>query len=117
MFGENTKIRLRPSYFPFTEPSAEVDVSCNICNSNGCNVCKKTGYLEILGCGMVNPVVLENCKIDSSKFQGFAFGMGIERLSMLKYGITDIRSFFESDIRWIKHYGFNPLDISSTSGI
>ena len=84
MFGEKTKIRLRPSYFPFTEPSAEVDVSCNICNGKGCNVCKHTGYLEILGCGMVDPNVLENCNIDSAKYSGYAFGMGIERIAMLK---------------------------------
>tara|TARA_B100000579_G_scaffold375066_1_gene339667 strand:- start:60 stop:1106 length:1047 start_codon:yes stop_codon:yes gene_type:complete len=110
------KYRFRPSYFPFTEPSAEMDIAFTK-KGNTLKFGEGDDWLEILGCGMVNPVVLENCKIDSSKFQGFAFGMGIERLSMLKYGITDIRSFFESDIRWIKHYGFNPLDISSTSGI
>ena len=110
------KYRFRPSYFPFTEPSAEMDIAFTK-KGNTLKFGEGDDWLEILGCGMVNPVVLENCKIDSSKYQGFAFGMGIERLSMLKYGITDIRSFFESDIRWIKHYGFNPLDISSTSGI
>jgi len=104
MFGEKTKIRLRPSYFPFTEPSAEVDVSCNICNSKGCNVCKYTGYLEILGCGMVDPNVLENCGIDSKKYTGFAFGMGIERIAMLKYGIKDLRLFFENDVRFLKQF-------------
>ena len=104
MFGEKTKIRLRPSYFPFTEPSAEVDVSCNICNSKGCAVCKYTGYLEILGCGMVDPNVLENCSIDSKKYTGFAFGMGIERIAMLKYGIKDLRLFFENDIRFLKQF-------------
>ncbi len=104
MFGEKTKIRLRPSYFPFTEPSAEVDVSCSICSEKGCNVCKYTGYLEILGCGMVDPAVLENCNIDSKKYTGFAFGMGIERIAMLKYGVTDLRLFFENDIRFLKQF-------------
>jgi len=104
MFGEKTKIRLRPSYFPFTEPSAEVDVSCNICNQKGCSVCKNTGYLEILGCGMVDPNVLENCNIDSKKYTGFAFGMGIERIAMLKYGVKDLRLFFENDVRFLKQF-------------
>ena len=104
MFGEKTKIRLRPSYFPFTEPSAEVDVSCNICKSKGCTVCKYTGYLEILGCGMVDPSVLENCGIDSKKHTGYAFGMGIERIAMLKYGVKDLRLFFENDVRFLKQF-------------
>jgi len=104
MFGEKTKIRLRPSYFPFTEPSAEVDVSCNICSGKGCNVCKYTGYLEILGCGMVDPNVLENCGIDSKKYTGYAFGMGIERIAMLKYGVKDLRLFFENDVRFLKQF-------------
>ena len=104
MFGEKTKIRLRPSYFPFTEPSAEVDVSCNICNSKGCNVCKYTGYLEILGCGMVDPNVLDNCGIDSKKYTGYAFGMGIERIAMLKYGVKDLRLFFENDVRFLSQF-------------
>jgi phenylalanyl-tRNA synthetase alpha chain len=104
MFGEKTKIRLRPSYFPFTEPSAEVDVSCNICSGKGCNVCKNTGYLEILGCGMVDPNVLENCGIDSKKYSGYAFGMGIERIAMLKYGVNDLRLFFENDVRFLKQF-------------
>ena len=104
MFGEKTKIRLRPSYFPFTEPSAEVDVSCNICHNKGCNVCKYTGYLEILGCGMVDPNVLENCGIDSKKYSGYAFGMGIERIAMLKYGVKDLRLFFENDVRFLKQF-------------
>jgi len=104
MFGEETKIRLRPSYFPFTEPSAEVDVSCNICSGKGCNVCKNTGYLEILGCGMVDPNVLENCGIGSKKYSGFAFGMGIERIAMLKYGVKDLRLFFENDVRFLKQF-------------
>lgn len=103
-FGENTEIRLRPSYFPFTEPSAEVDVSCNICNKQGCNVCKYTGWLEILGCGMVDPNVLENCGIDSKKYTGFAFGMGIERIAMLKYQVKDLRLFFENDVRFLEQF-------------
>ncbi len=104
MFGEKTEIRLRPSYFPFTEPSAELDVSCNICGGKGCNVCKYTGWLEILGCGMVDPNVLENCNIDSKKYTGFAFGMGIERITMLKYQIKDIRVLFENDMRFLKQF-------------
>lgn len=104
MFGEETEIRLRPSYFPFTEPSAEVDVSCNICKGEGCNVCKYTGYLEILGCGMVDPAVLENCGIDSNKYTGFAFGMGIERIAMLKYKVNDLRLFFENDVRFLNQF-------------
>jgi phenylalanyl-tRNA synthetase alpha chain len=104
LFGEDTQIRLRPSYFPFTEPSAEMDVSCSICGGKGCNVCKYTGWLEILGCGMVDPNVLEGCNIDSQKYTGFAFGMGIERIAMLCYGIKDIRHFFENDIRFLKQF-------------
>ncbi len=103
-FGEQTKIRLRPSFFPFTEPSAEMDVTCSICQGKGCNVCKHSGWLEILGCGMVDPNVLENCKIDSKKYTGFAFGMGIERITMLKYGINDLRLFFENDLRFLKQF-------------
>jgi phenylalanyl-tRNA synthetase alpha chain len=104
LFGEETQIRLRPSYFPFTEPSAEMDVSCSICGGKGCNVCKYTGWLEILGCGMVDPNVFEACGIDSQKYTGFAFGMGIERIAMLRYGIKDIRHFFENDIRFLKQF-------------
>ena len=104
LFGADTKIRLRPSYFPFTEPSAEMDVSCSICGGKGCNVCKYTGWLEILGCGMVDPNVLESCNIDSKKYTGFAFGMGIERMTMLRYGIKDIRHFFENDVRFLKQF-------------
>tara|TARA_B100002003_G_C14091305_1_gene524932 strand:- start:217 stop:1230 length:1014 start_codon:yes stop_codon:yes gene_type:complete len=104
MFGEKTKMRLRPSYFPFTEPSAEMDVSCNICDGKGCNICKYTGYLEILGCGMVDPNVLENCDIDSKEYIGFAFGMGIERIAMLRYGVNDLRLFFENDMRFLKQF-------------
>lgn len=103
-FGEHTQIRLRPSYFPFTEPSAEMDVSCSICNGKGCNLCKYTGWLEIMGCGMVDPSVLEACGIDSRKYSGFAFGMGIERIAMLKYQINDIRLFFENDVRFLEQF-------------
>jgi phenylalanyl-tRNA synthetase alpha chain len=104
MFGKDTEIRLRPSYFPFTEPSAEMDVSCKICGGKGCNVCKHTGWLEILGCGMVHPNVLEACNIDSKKYTGFAFGMGIERAAMLKYGVNDLRLYFENDLRFLDQF-------------
>ncbi|MFZ4400157.1 MAG: phenylalanine--tRNA ligase subunit alpha [Bacteroidales bacterium] len=104
MFGENTSIRLRPSYFPFTEPSAEMDISCSICGGKGCNICKHTGWVEILGCGMVDPNVLDNCGIDSTVYTGFAFGMGIERITMLRYGIKDLRLFFENDVRFLKQF-------------
>lgn len=104
MFGEDTKIRLRPSYFPFTEPSAEMDISCTICKGNGCNICKGSGWVEILGCGMVDPQVLTNCGINPDNFKGFAFGMGIERITMLKYQIKDLRLFFENDIRFLKQF-------------
>jgi len=104
MFGKETEIRLRPSYFPFTEPSAEMDVSCKICGGKGCNVCKYTGWLEILGCGMVHPDVLEACNIDSQKYTGFAFGMGIERLTMLKYQVNDLRLYFENDMRFLDQF-------------
>lgn len=104
MFGEKTQIRLRPSYFPFTEPSAEMDVSCNICQGEGCNVCKYTGWVEILGCGMVDPDVLKNCNIDPEIYTGYAFGMGIERITMLLYGINDLRLFFENDKRFLEQF-------------
>ena len=104
MFGKGVKVRFRPSYFPFTEPSAEMDISCMLCKGDGCSVCKKTGWLEILGCGMVHPNVLENCGIDSNKYSGFAFGMGIERPTMLKYGIKDIRLFSENDVRFLRQF-------------
>lgn len=104
MFGENTKIRLRPSYFPFTEPSAEMDISCPFCKGSGCNICKGAGWVEILGCGMVDPAVLENCKIDSKQYTGFAFGMGVERVTMLKYQVKDLRLFFENDIRFLNQF-------------
>ncbi len=104
MFGEGTKIKLRPSYFPFTEPSAEVDVSCFICSGKGCNICKNSGWVEILGCGMVDPKVLENCGIDSNIYSGFAFGLGVERIAMLKYQVNDIRLFAENDLRFLKQF-------------
>ena len=104
MFGEKARIRMRPSYFPFTEPSAEVDVSCNLCGGKGCNVCKHTGWLEIMGCGMVDPNVLEASGIDSKKYSGFAFGMGVERISMLKYGVKDLRLYFENDVRFLSQF-------------
>ncbi len=104
MFGTDIKVRFRPSYFPFTEPSAEMDISCLICGGKGCNVCKKTGWVEILGCGMVHPKVLENCGIDSNKYTGFAFGMGIERITMLLYQVKDLRLFSENDTRFLKQF-------------
>jgi phenylalanyl-tRNA synthetase alpha chain len=104
MFGADVKVRFRPSYFPFTEPSAEMDISCLICGGEGCNVCKKTGWVEILGCGMVHPKVLDNCGIDSNKYTGFAFGMGIERITMLTYQIKDLRLFSENDLRFLKQF-------------
>lgn len=104
MFGEGRKIRLRPSYFPFTEPSVEVDVSCHNCNGKGCNICKGTGWIEVLGAGLVNNNVLEDSGYDSTKYQGFAFGIGVERIAMLKYGINDIRQFYTNDIRFISQF-------------
>jgi phenylalanyl-tRNA synthetase alpha chain len=104
MFGEGTQVRFRPSYFPFTEPSAEMDVSCFVCGGKGCPICKYSGWVEILGCGMVDPHVLENCGINSEEYTGFAFGMGIERITILKYRIQDIRLFFENDVRFLKQF-------------
>ena len=104
MFGEGTQVRFRPSYFPFTEPSAEMDISCFVCGGDGCPICKYSGWVEILGCGMVDPSVLENCGIDSSEYTGFAFGMGIERTTILKYRIQDIRLFFENDVRFLRQF-------------
>ena len=104
MFGNEIKIRFRPSYFPFTEPSAEMDISCLICGGKGCSVCKHTGWVEILGCGMAHPNLLENCGIDSNNYSGFAFGMGIERITMLKYQIKDLRLFSENDVRFLKQF-------------
>jgi len=104
LFGQDTKIRLRPSYFPFTEPSAEMDISCNLCGGSGCAFCKHTGWVEILGCGMVDPNVLENCGIDSTKYSGYALGMGVERITNLKYQVKDLRMFSENDARFLKQF-------------
>ncbi len=104
MFGAETKIRLRPSYFPFTEPSAEMDISCHICGGSGCSFCKHTGWVEILGCGMVDPNVLEACGIDSKVYTGYAFGMGVERITNLKYRVSDLRLFSENDVRFLKEF-------------
>jgi len=104
ILGDDVMIEFRPSFFPFTEPSAEVDVSCFICNGKGCNICKHSGWVEILGCGMVDPAVLKNCNIDTEKYAGFAFGMGIERITMLKYQINDLRLFSENDVRFLKQF-------------
>lgn len=105
LFGAETKVRFRPSYFPFTEPSVEVDLTCNNCGGKGCSLCKGTGWIEVLGAGMVNPVVLDNCGIDSAKFNAYAFGIGLERIAMIKYGIPDIRLFYENDKRFNKQFG------------
>ena len=104
MYGADVKVRFRPSYFPFTEPSAEMDVTCFICGGSGCNICKKTGWVEILGCGMVHPNVLSNCGIDPEEYNGFAFGLGVERPAMLKYGVNDLRLFSENDVRFLKQF-------------
>jgi phenylalanyl-tRNA synthetase alpha chain len=104
MFGEKTQIRLRPSYFPFTEPSAEMDISCNLCGGEGCQFCKFTGWVEILGCGMVDPNVLENCGIDSKTYSGYAFGMGVERITNLKFQVKDLRLFSENDVRFLEEF-------------
>lgn len=104
LFGADTQVRFRPSYFPFTEPSAEMDISCTICKGKGCQLCKQTGWVEILGCGMVDPNVLENCGIDAAKYSGFAFGMGIERITNLKYEIKDLRLFSENDVRFLSQF-------------
>ena len=103
-FSSTTKVRFRPSYFPFTEPSAEMDVQCQICGGSGCPACKQSGWMEILGSGMVHPAVLDNCKVDSEKYTGFAWGMGPERIAMLRYGIPDIRLFFDSDVRFLEQF-------------
>ncbi|MGC9044667.1 MAG: phenylalanine--tRNA ligase subunit alpha, partial [Myxococcota bacterium] len=103
-FGPKTKTRFRASYFPFTEPSAEVDIECQMCSGMGCNICKNSGFLEVMGCGMVNPQVLKNVDIDTEEFSGFAFGMGVERMAMLKYRIPDIRLFFENDLRFLRQF-------------
>ena len=103
-FEADLPVRFRPSYFPFTEPSAEVDIQCTNCSGKGCRVCSHTGWLEVMGCGMVHPNVLEHCSIDSDNFTGFAFGMGVERLAMLRYGVNDLRLFFENDLRFLKQF-------------
>ena len=103
-FGEGTKVRFRPSYFPFTETSAEMDISCNICGGEGCNICKHTGWVEILGCGICDPNILKACNIDPEEYTGYAFGMGVERIAMLKYQINDLRMFFENDLRFLKQF-------------
>ncbi|MCM1195212.1 MAG: phenylalanine--tRNA ligase subunit alpha [Firmicutes bacterium] len=105
LFGDDTKVRFRPSFFPFTEPSVEVDLTCSNCGGKGCSLCKGTGWIEVLGAGMVNPFVLDNSGIDSSKYNGYAFGMGVERIAMIKYGIPDIRLFYENDKRFLKQFG------------
>lgn len=104
VFSKDTKVRLRPSYFPFTEPSVEVDVTCSVCHGKGCSVCKHTGWVEILGAGVVNPVVLDMCGIDSKEYSGFAFGLGVERIAMIKYGIPNIKLFYENDVRFLKQF-------------
>jgi phenylalanyl-tRNA synthetase alpha chain len=104
MFGKDTQIRFRPSYFPFTEPSAEIDISCLICKGKGCNVCKHSGWVEIGGAGMIDPNVFINCGIDAEKYTGFAFGMGLERITMLKYQIKDLRLFTENDVRFLRQF-------------
>jgi phenylalanyl-tRNA synthetase alpha chain len=112
---DDLPVRFRPSFFPFTEPSAEVDIGCSR-QGGGIAIGRGGDWLEILGCGMVHPRVLENCGIDATRFQGFAFGLGIERAAMLKYGIPDLRTFFESDLRWLRHYGFAALDVPTLAG-
>ena len=104
VFGEKTKLRFRPSFFPFTEPSAEVDIACSMCEGKGCRLCSNRGWLEILGAGMVHPRVFEAVGYDSEKYTGFAFGMGVERIAMLKYGVHDIRLFYESDVRFLEQF-------------
>ena len=111
---DDLKYRFRPSYFPFTEPSAEMDIGC-IRDGNEVRIGGSGAWLEILGCGMVNPSVLENCGLNSNEYQGFAFGLGVDRLAMLKYGMPDLRSFFDSDLRWLHHFGFSPIDVPSIS--
>jgi phenylalanyl-tRNA synthetase alpha chain len=112
---DDVPVRFRPSFFPFTEPSAEVDIGCSR-EGGELKIGPGAGWLEILGCGMVHPNVLAACGIDPERYQGFAFGMGVERVAMLKYGIPDLRTFFDSDLRWLKHYGFLPLDVPTLSG-
>ena len=103
-FAADVAVRFRPSYFPFTEPSAEVDIQCNSCGGSGCRICSHTGWLEVMGCGMVHPNVFAACNIDADQYSGFAFGMGVERLAMLRYGVDDLRSFFDNDLRFLKQF-------------
>jgi phenylalanyl-tRNA synthetase alpha chain len=103
-FERDLAMRLRPSYFPFTEPSAEVDITCVACSGSGCRLCKQTGWIEVLGCGMVHPNVLTACEVDSERYTGYAFGMGIDRLAMLRYGVNDLRLFFENDLRFLRQF-------------
>ena len=111
MFGQEVNIRLRPSYFPFTEPSAEVDMSCTICEGTGCNICKHSGWVEIMGCGMVDPAVLTNCGIDPEVYTGFAFGMGIERIAQLIYRVPDLRMYWENDVRFLDQFTAAPFRV------
>ena len=104
MFGQNARVRFRADHFPFTEPSAEMDVECFVCSGAGCPVCKRSGWLEILGCGMVHPDVLKACDVDPERYTGYAFGMGVERIAMLRYGVTDLRQFFENDLRFLRQF-------------
>ncbi|RYD94651.1 MAG: phenylalanine--tRNA ligase subunit alpha, partial [Sphingobacteriales bacterium] len=104
MFGPDIKVRFRPSYFPFTEPSAEMDVTCTICGGSGCGLCKHTGWVEIMGCGMVHPKVLENCGIDPNKYSGYAFGMGVERITQIRYNVNDLRLYSQNDVRFLKQF-------------
>ncbi|HCV73567.1 MAG TPA: hypothetical protein DHE23_23290 [Agrobacterium sp.] len=115
-FEKELAVRFRPSFFPFTEPSAEVDIQCVMCSGNGCRVCKQTGWLEVMGCGMVHPNVLRAGGLDPDEYQGFAWGMGLDRIAMLKYGMPDLRDFFNADVRWMNHYGFRPLDMPTLFG-
>jgi phenylalanyl-tRNA synthetase alpha chain len=103
-FEADLPVRFRPSYFPFTEPSAEVDIQCTNCTGKGCRICKNTGWLEVMGCGMVHPNVFDHCNVDAKKYSGFAFGMGVERLAMLRYGVNDLRLFFENDLQFLKQF-------------
>jgi phenylalanyl-tRNA synthetase alpha chain len=116
LFGPDRAVRFRPSFFPYTEPSAELDISCASCRGAGCAMCKRTGWLEILGSGMVHPNVIKAGGLDPDRYQGFAFGMGLDRIAMLKYGIPDLRAFFEADLRWLRHYGFRALQIPTLAG-
>jgi len=116
IFKREVTVRLRPGFFPFVEPGFELDIQCLICNGAGCPVCKQSGWVELLPCGLVHPNVLRNCGLNPDEYQGFAWGMGIDRIAMLKYGMPDLRAFFEADVRWLAHYGFRPLDFPTLAG-